>query len=240
MNLFYQRWGRYYEHLSINGLIMLFHTIFSVSMIMDERWIFGAWRFSVLFLASPTSQFLFFFQLCRRCLTNLRWVLSRIPREISLGCYLWHIQLLCNRIACPTCAFAPAGRSCGCPLVHRRWSFELLAPHHLRMEHHSLGTQNINTIIKPCLSELEPQFDRAADGFMCFFMAKPWQGPLHTRKRDSFAGFFVRNPPFLRLEHDPDIDVQYYAQRALLLCLGPTLPNGFTMVHHGSPYSPDN
>lgn len=41
------------------------------------------------------------------------------------------------------------------------------------MEHHSLGTQNINTIIKPCLSELE---------------------------------------------HDPDIDVQYYAQRALLLC----------------------
>jgi hypothetical protein len=27
----------------------------------------------------------------------------------------------------------------------------------LRMEHHSLGTQNINTIIKPCLSELVPQ-----------------------------------------------------------------------------------
>eukprot|EP00913_Durusdinium_trenchii_P001106 g1014.t1 len=41
------------------------------------------------------------------------------------------------------------------------------------MEHHNLGAQNINTIIKPCLSELE---------------------------------------------HDPDIDVQYYAQRALLLC----------------------
>ena len=29
-----------------------------------------------------------------------------------------------------------------------------------------------------------------------------------------------------RLEHDPDIDVQYYAQRALLLCLGPR------WVHH--------
>ena len=26
-----------------------------------------------------------------------------------------------------------------------------------------------------------------------------------------------------RLEPDPDIDVQYYAQRALLLCLGPIL-----------------